>query len=496
LSIRIGTQVWRSKWSSDNMEDQFPVMNPSTDELLATVQGGSASEIEGAVVAAHEAFINWKRRPPRERGQLLGAAGDHLHAHLDELAELLSLENGKPVRDARNLDLPMLVGSFKYFGSLADKVHGSFSDQGSVYVSTVREPYGVVAGIIPFNWPPIHVGGKVAPALAAGNSIVLKPGEQAPLTIMRIVEILSEVLPEDLVSVVPGGVSAGQVLTTHPLIRMISFTGSPGSGTAVLKAAAGNHTPVLTELGGKNPFIVFDDADLERAAVDAVEGAYFNKGEACTAASRILVHERVHDEFVNRLARAVVKLKVGDGARSDTHVGPLITRAQQERVLEYIGVGVAEGAVISAQGALPTEERLRKGYFVPPTLFTQVSPSMRIAQEEIFGPVACVIPFADEAEAVAIANGTRFALIAAIYSRDGDLANRMARQVEAGVIFINNYFRSFLGSPFGGTKASGYGREHAAETLNEFSYSKALRVPSGFGKVPQWDAVAGLFDDV
>ncbi|TRW45817.1 aldehyde dehydrogenase family protein [Georgenia yuyongxinii] len=480
-------------WSSANEEDAFDVENPATGALLARVQGGGPEEVDAAVRRAHEAFEAWRLLTGRERGQYLFAAADALAAHADELADLLSAENGKPARDAKELDLQMLVGSFRFFGSLADKLPGSFLTQGAVNVSTVREPFGVVAGIIPFNWPPIHLGGKVAPALAAGNTVVLKPGEQAPLTILRMVEILDDILPGGVVSAVAGGAAAGVALTAHPLVRMISFTGSPESGTAVLKAAAERHVPVLTELGGKNPFIVFDDADLDRAVYDAVEGAFFNKGEACTAAARILVQEGVHDEFVERFADAVSRLKVGDGRDAGTHVGPLVSRRQQERVNEYITIGLDEGATIAAQAPLPDDD-LRNGFFVQPTVFTDVEPGMRIAQEEIFGPVTCIMKFSTEDEAVEIANGTRYALIFAVYTRNTEVATRVARRVEGGVAFINNYFRAFLGSPFGGTKASGSGREHSADTLLEFTYAKALRAPSGEGAVPQWSAISAIFD--
>lgn len=487
-------KVMRVRWSSDLPDDQFDVDNPATGEVICRVQGGGAREVDLAVRAAHAAFGEWRWLSARERGAILRKAGLHLAKHAQELASLVCQENGKPVADALKMDIHSLLGSFAFFADLAEQAGGEFSDYGPFYTATVREPYGVVAGIIPFNWPPIHTGAKVAPALAAGNAVVLKPGEQAPLTIMRIVELLQEVLPPDLVHVVPGvGPTVGQALTVHPLVRKISFTGAPATGTAVLKAAADRHTPVLLELGGKNPYIVFADADLDLAVADAVDAAFFNKGEACTAASRFLVHESVHDAFVARLAKAVQRLIVGDGAVPTTHVGPLVSAAQRDKVLRYIELGVAEGAKIIAQAPLPTEARLNNGYFVAPTLFVNVKSDMRIAQEEIFGPVACVIPFVSEDEAVEIANGTDFGLVAAVYSRDSEIANRVARRLEAGIVFINNYRRGLLGTPFGGVKASGYGREHSAQTLTEYSYLKALRIPSGKnGPVPQWRAVGDV----
>lgn len=486
-------QLVRCRWSSENPDDRFSVDNPATGETFAVVQGAGVSEVDSAVNVAHRAFLKWRRVPAKERGQFLIKASRILADHADELSELLTRENGKPVRDARAFDVASLIDAFAFFGSLADKAAGDLLDMGSVYSATVREPFGVVAGIIPFNWPPIHTGAKVAPALAAGNTIVLKPGEQAPLTIMRIVELINEVLPPDLVHVVPGLAATGQALTSHPLVRKISFTGAPSTGTAVLKTAADRHVPVLLELGGKNPFIVFDDADLDRAVRDAVDAAYFNKGEACTAGSRILVQASIYDAFADRMAGAVKRLKVGDGRDASVHVGPLISKAQQAKVLSYIELGKREGARVLAEAPLPDDPALRQGYFVRPTLFDNMKPGMRIAQEEIFGPVSGLMKFETEDEAIALANGTDFALIAGVYSRDFTRANRVARAVEAGIVFINNYNRGGNGTPFGGTKSSGYGRERAAMTLNEFSYAKAIRIPTGWGDIPQWKGLDDIF---
>lgn len=490
-----GIKTYSGKWSSNDPAHVFDVDNPATGQIIARVRGSSIEQVDAAVKAAQNAFVSgWRDTPARKRGAILMAAGQHLEAHARELAELVSMENGKPVRDALAFDVASLVGSFAYFGALADKSGGEFLDLGFVTSATVREPFGVVAGIIPFNWPPIHTGAKVAPALATGNTIVLKPGDQAPLTIMRIVELLNEVLPENLVHCVMGvGPAVGEALTRHPLVRKISFTGAPSTGTAVLKAAAERHVPVLCELGGKNPFIVTADADLDQAVRDAVDAAFFNKGEACTAASRLLLHDDIHDAFIEKLAGAISKLNVGDGALDSTHVGPVVSRQQKEKVENYIRIGQSEGARIAARAAMPSDPALAGGYFVPPTLFIDVKPHMRIAQEEIFGPVVSAIRFRTEEEAVEIANGTSFALVAGIYSQDLPTANRIARSVEAGIVFINNYNRIVLGTPFGGTKSSGYGREHCAATLNEFTYAKAIRTPTGRVPVPEWRAVTDVF---
>jgi acyl-CoA reductase-like NAD-dependent aldehyde dehydrogenase len=365
-------------------------------------------------------------------------------------------------------------------------------DQGFVIDMTVLEPYGVVGAIIPFNWPPIHTAGKVAPALAAGNAVVIKPPEQAPLAILRLVEIITEVLPDDIVQVVPGGPDVGAALAAHPMIGKLSFTGAPTTGSAVIRAAADNLTPTLMELGGKNGLIVFDDADLDLAVAGAVEGGYFNQGEACSAASRIIVHRSHYDEVVARLVAATARLVVGDGADPATHVGPLVSAVQQRKVLDYIDIGIAEGARVASQAPVPTDPALAGGYYVAPTLFADVKPTMRIATEEIFGPVVVVIPFDDEQEAVDIANGTPYGLMAAVFTEDSRRALRVSRQLQAGIVFVNNYNRMITGLPFGGVGHSGYGREHALQTLAEYGYSKSIRMPSGIGTIPRWSAVADV----
>jgi acyl-CoA reductase-like NAD-dependent aldehyde dehydrogenase len=487
-----GPQTIASRWSSTLVEDQFTVMNPATGRPLALVGAAGAAEVDAAVRAAQAAQPAWANRPPRERGRYLREAAQLIRVHADELAVLESSEMGKPVTQARNVDVEQCITLFEYFAGLVEVLPSQVRDQGYALDITMLEPYGVIAGIIPFNWPPLHVGGKAAPGLAVGNAVVLKPPEQAPLVIMRIVELVQSVLPDDVLHVVPGGSETGAALAAHPGIGKVIFTGSPAAGMAVLHATADTLTPALLELGGKNPLVIFADADLDEAVVGAIEGGFFNQGEACTASSRILVHRSVHDELVARIAPAVERLVVGDGADPRTHVGPLITPEQRQRVLSYIELGVEEGASIRAQAPLPTDPNLQDGYYVAPTMFTGVAPTMRIAQEEIFGPVICVIPFDDEEEAVQIANGTEYGLIAGVYTRDSERALRVSRRINAGIVFVNNFNRVFVGTPFGGTGHSGFGRVHAPETLREFGRSKSIRLPSGTAPIPRWSAV----DDV
>jgi acyl-CoA reductase-like NAD-dependent aldehyde dehydrogenase len=482
------------RWSSKDEIDRFPVEDPATGEVITVVQGGGPDEVSAAVEAAHRAFeTDWRWRTAAERAALLLRGAGVLEEHADELALIESRENGKPVRDARQNDITFLVWIFRFFGSLVDKLPTDFYDKGPIYAATFQEPLGVVGEIIPFNWPPIHTGGKLAPALAAGNTVVLKPSEQAPLTAIRIVELLNTVLPPDVLHFIPGtGQRVGQPLAGHPKIRLVSFTGSTAAGAIVAAAAAKQIAPAVLELGGKDALVVFDDADLDRALKDTLEGGFYNKGEACTATSRILVQNGVYDAFVARLTEAVAKLKVGRGTDASVHIGPVVTKTQQKRVLDYIQIGIQEGARLAVQAPLPTDPKLKNGFWVAPTLFVDVTPDMRIMRDEIFGPVVTVTRFGDEDEAVSIVNQSDYGLTTAIYSADAHRAFRVSRRIDVGMVFINHYFRGTGGTPFGGTKYSGYGREHAIETLKEFSYTKMVRFPSGLGTIPSWWAIAEI----
>ena len=490
------SDVTKVRWSSDAPEDRFDVHNPATGETITVVQGGGAAAVDAAVQAARAAFVcSWRDTTARERSALLLGCADVLEEHADELAEIESRENGKPILDARPNDVGFLIGAFRYFGSVVDKLPSELFERGPIYTQVHLEPYGVVGAIIPFNWPPIHTGGKVAAALAVGNTVVVKPSEQAPLTIMRIIELCNTVLPEDVLHVVPGLAVAGQAISAHALVNKITFTGSTRAGAAVAKSAAANITPATLELGGKNPFIVFDDADLDRAVRDALDGGFYNKGEACTAASRILVQRGIHDEFVRRHAAGVRALKVGNGADPATAVGPVVSKHQQEIVENYIEIGQREGATIAAQASLPDDPELAGGFWVAPTLFVDVKRDMRIAVEEIFGPVQTVTVFDTEDEAVDIANESEYGLLAGVYSGDQARAFRVARRLENGMVMVNNYNRDILGTPFGGVKHSGYGREHTLATLQDFGQPKMVRYPSGLTPVPYWRAVNEIYGD-
>jgi acyl-CoA reductase-like NAD-dependent aldehyde dehydrogenase len=377
------------RYSCKDESKRFAVENPATGKIITVIQAGDEKTVEQAVIASQEAFEKrWRPLSPRERSNYLFRCAEELDKHLDDLATLLCLENGKPAQDARSFDCNFLVASFRYFAGLVDKLPSEFYDRGAMYCTVFYEPYGVCAGILPFNWPPIHTGGKLAPSLAAGNTMILKPGEQAPLTVLRIVEILQGVLPSDVVQIVPGlGLEVPQALITHPLVQMVSFTGSTKAGAAVAQTASASITPVVLELGGKNAFIVFDDADFDQAVRDAVEGAFFNKGEACTAGSRLLVQRGIYDRFVDKLGITVKRVKAGNGLDPSVHVGPQVSRAQQKRILDYIELGKHEGARIVAQAQLPSDPELKDGFFAPVTLFADVTEEMTVAKEEMFGTI-------------------------------------------------------------------------------------------------------------
>jgi acyl-CoA reductase-like NAD-dependent aldehyde dehydrogenase len=474
----------RARWSSNDPADEFVVHNPATGRPIATVMGSGREQVDKAVRAAHTAQPAWQARTSRERGRLLGQVATVIRAHLEELAAIESSDNGKPLGQAR-FDIEAAIAIFELFSALSEAMPSAVRDVGSILDITMLEPYGVVGAIIPFNWPPILTAGKLAPALVVGNAVVLKPPEQAPLSVLRMIELIESVLPADIVHLVPGGGAVGALLAGHPLVDKVSFTGAPATGVAVIKTAAENLTPTLMELGGKNPFLIFPDANLDSALRWALEAGFYNQGEACSAASRVLVHSSIYDEVARRYAAAVVRLRVGDGADAVTDVGPMVTAGHRKRVLDYIEVGVREGATVAAQAPLPDAPELADGYYVPPTLFTKVNRGMRIAREEIFGPVVCLIPFDDEQEAISIANDTDFGLLAAVFTADAERQLRVSRAISAGIVFINHYSRvGFLGTPYGGTKHSGFGRLHAQETLREFGYSKSLRLPSGVGQIP------------
>jgi len=488
--VPLDRQVWGAFIDGEFVDvgesETFEVMEPSTGQRLATVVASDAALVDRAVASSRAALPAWRALSPRERGTYLRAVAEKIRANVDELATLLARENGKPRRDAKLNDLVFSSNAFDYFAGLADTLPGEIIDQGPIEARVVYEPYGVVAAILPFNWPPIHFSKKGAPALITGNTLVIKPGEQAPLTVLRLTELANEVLPPGVLNAVPG-IAAGAALAAHPSVERISFTGATATGRRVLATAAENLTYATMELGGKNALIVLPDADLDHALKVAIEGMFYNQGEACTSTARILLHDDIHDEFLAMFAAAAADLVVGDGLDSATDIGPMVDARQRDRVLAYLQTAQDEGARVVSQGRLPEGDAYRDGYWVRPTVLADVAPDSTVGQEEIFGPIALIMRYSTIDEAIEIANGTAYGLTAAICTRDEAAAWHIAQRLEAGMVFVNNYMRrAFLGAPFGGMKGSGFGRENAAETLHEFVRSKAVRFPSGRGVIPIW----------
>jgi acyl-CoA reductase-like NAD-dependent aldehyde dehydrogenase len=465
----------------------FEVIEAATARPLARVVSASEEIVDAAVRDARRTHDEvWRAMSPRDRGALMREVAARIRDHAEEIAEPCAREVGKPVRDALRVDVRSCHSSFDYYAGMVESVHGQILDQGPIEARVYHEPYGVVAAILPFNWPPIHFSKKCAPAIAVGNTVVIKPGEQAPLTVLRLVEIANEILPPGVINAV-SGLAAGPALASHPRVERITFTGATATGRKVMQSAARNLAFATLELGGKNALIVLEDADLQDAVRIAIEGMFYNQGEACTSTSRILIHARLYDAFAAEFVRATQRLVVGDPLHADTDIGPLVDERQRLRVEQYIETGIAEGARIFYRGSPPTDQHLSDGFYVAPVVFGEVTPQMRIAQEEIFGPVAALMRFETDAEAIAVANGTEYGLTAAICTQDESRAARLAARLEVGIVFVNNYTRrNFIGSPFGGVRGSGYGREYAAETMHEFVRAKNVRYPSGRGEIPCW----------
>ncbi|WP_421992520.1 aldehyde dehydrogenase family protein [Roseococcus sp.] len=472
------------KWLEAASGKTFETFNPATGELLATVAEGDAEDIDRAVAAARRAFEGpWSRVKPFERQNLLLKLADLVDKHFDELADLDTLDMGAPMSRTRGSRL-RAVGMLRYYAGQTTAIHGETIENslpGDIHSFTLKEPVGVVGAIIPWNGPLTATIWKIGPAIATGCTVVLKPAEEAPLTPLRLAELCMEAgIPPGVVNVVPGyGETAGAALSAHRDVDKVAFTGSHVTGQKIIQASAGNLKRVSLELGGKSPDVVFADADLDAAVPGAAMAVFANSGQICSAGTRLFVERKIYEEFSQRVADFGKTLKVGDGRDPEVQVGPLVSVEQLERVTGYLSIGRQEGARPLSGGERLTEGALSKGFFVPPTVFADVKDDMRIAQEEIFGPVISAIPFDDIEEVIGRANRTGFGLGSGLWTRDVTKAHKLAKAIRAGSVWINCYQAMDPAVPFGGYKMSGYGRESGKQHVEEYLNVKSVWIKTG-----------------
>ncbi|MBV6273666.1 aldehyde dehydrogenase family protein [Alcaligenaceae bacterium CGII-47] len=476
MSKSVKTIFINNKWSESSNHDTINVVAPSTGASIGEISRGDKADIDLAVAAARQAFEGvWGNTAAADRGRLLSRLGLKIAEHAEELAQLEALDTGKAMKLARN-DIAATARYFEYYGGAADKLHGDTIPFLNDYqVLIIREPRGVAGHIIPWNYPAQMFGRTIAAALAAGNTTVLKPAEEACLSIIRLTELAHEVgIPAGVLNVVTGnGDEAGAALSSHKDIDFLSFTGSPEVGTLIQKAAADNHVPCVLELGGKSPQIVFDDADIEKALPVIVGAIIQNTGQTCSAGSRVLIQRTIYEEFVTALAKRMNGVRVGSHD-ADLDCGPVISAVQRDRVNGFLDRAKADGIAVIGQGKLDPSA-VSGGFYIKPTLLGPVDEEHELAQDEVFGPVLVAIPFDDEDDALRIANGTEFGLIAGIWTENGGRQMRLAKKLRVGQVYINGYGAGGgIELPFGGFKRSGHGREKGFEALKEYTVSKTI----------------------
>jgi aldehyde dehydrogenase (NAD+) len=469
------TGEWRDAAGRKTIE----VVNPATEDVIAEVASAGQADVDAAVAAARAAFDGpWSRLSARERGRIVWKIGEKLMEKADEIARLETLHNGKPIFESRQIEVPAAAECFQYFAGWADKIHGeTIPVKGNFLTYTLREPVGVVAAIVPWNFPLLLTAWKVAPALACGNTVIIKPASQTPLTALALAEVAQEAgLPPGVLNVITGpGSTVGRMIVEHPGIDKIAFTGDTSTGKGIMKGSADTLKRITLELGGKSPNIVFADADLDAALRGATTGIFYGKGEVCAAGSRLLVDKSIKSEFIDKVAARAKKMAPGDPMDPKTRLGAISSKKQLENDLRYIETAKQEGATLVAGGGR-ADIGTGRGYFLQPTVFDGVTPDMTIAREEIFGPVLATIEFGDLDEAIARANDSTYGLAAAVWTRDIKKAHYVARKLQAGTVWINTYNVYDTAAPFGGYKQSGFGREMSMHALEHYTQVKSVWV--------------------
>jgi aldehyde dehydrogenase (NAD+) len=474
------TQLFiNDEWRNAAGGRTIDVVNPATEEVIAAVASAEPGDVDAAVAAARAALAGpWARLSARDRGRLVWKLGEKLLERVDEIATLETLHNGKPIFESRHIEVPASAECFQYYAGWADKIHGeTIPVRGNFLTYTLREPVGVVAAIVPWNFPLLLTAWKVAPALACGNTVIIKPASQTPLTALALAEAAQQVgMPPGVINVVTGpGSVVGRMLVEHPGIDKIAFTGDTSTGRDIMRGSAETLKRITLELGGKSPNIVFPDADLDAAVRGATTGIFYGKGEVCAAGSRLLVDKSIKDEFIGRVAARAKKMAPGDPMDPRTRLGAISSKRQLENDLRYIDIARKEGATLVAGGER-ADIGTGKGFFLQPTVFADVTPEMTIAREEIFGPVLAAIEFGDVDEAIARANRSTYGLAAAVWTRDIKKAHYVAGKLQAGTVWINTYNVYDTAAPFGGYKQSGFGREMSLHALEHYTQIKSVWV--------------------
>lgn len=476
------------KWVNGDSGKTIDLINPANGKVLTKIQAGNAKDVQRAVAAAKAAFPKWAESSPSERQEILFEIARRLKARHTHYATLETLNNGKPIRESLYFDMPNAIGQFELFAGAAYGLHGQALDYPDAIGIVHREPLGVCAQIIPWNVPILMMACKIAPALASGNTVVLKPAETVCLSVIEFFVEMADLLPPGVVNVVTGyGPDVGEALVTHEAVRKVAFTGSVATARRVVQYAATNIIPQTLELGGKSAHIVCADADIDAAVESATMSTVLNKGEVCLAGSRLFLHQSIQDEFLAKFKSALEGIRQGDPLDPATQLGAQASQMQMDKVQSYLKLATDEGAAVLTGGSRSDRPELAKGHFIRPTVFTNVRNTMRIAQEEIFGPVTSVLSWNDEDEMMKMANATNYGLAGGVWTRDISRAHRIARKLETGTVWINRYYNLKANMPLGGYKQSGFGREFSHEVLNHYTQTKSVVVNLQEGRTGMFD---------